>query len=165
MTEFPSSKIELRYVPLGEAKKAKQGSRVEYRRATPEELAVVKDLTNKGVSDVLTALKTTMVLAGETAGPAGIWVVSQRAMGAMLIGAAMSLYTMRTALPPPSTEVEAKAAGKDDLLYCALLAYVAESSPEKGADYMTRAREMFKQITGRDFDIPEEWEHLRKAQA
>lgn len=123
------------------------------RPPTSEETAILADLVKKAGDDTLKAMSTTVDLAGDTAGLAGVFLVVQKVGQSFMQGSALTLGAIRKVMkgqtPPDKTKLE-----EEDLLFVCLLAFCAENGHK---DSMDRAMMMFHKLKGYKYDLPSEW--------
>lgn len=127
------------------------------RAPTKEEMTILGDLVSKAVSDTTKALRTTIDLASDTAGLAGLFLVVQKVMSSLMTGSALTLGAIRAQFDGRFlTQKEDVKMDNDDLLFVALLAYTSESKSTH-KESLQAAAMMFTKITGRAYPLPSAW--------
>ena len=122
--------------------------------ATAQQQQVIKDLAQKVSDDVMRVMDTPLSLAGDEAGPAGIYALTQKITCLMALGSGMSFQAMREGRAP----IERRP-NMDDLLFTCLIAYVCEDKSR--SDIMHHANELFFKIKGYEHPLPEPWKEGR----
>lgn len=123
------------------------------RPPTAEETAILGDLVKKATDDTLKALSTTVDLAGDTAGLAGVFLVVQKIGQSFMQGSALTLGAIRKVMkgqmPPDKSKTN-----EDDLLFVCLLAFTAKAGHKDSIDL---SMAMFHKLKGYRYDLPSEW--------
>lgn len=105
---------------------------------------ILRDLSRKAASDAMRAVNTTMDLAAEEAGQAGMFLLAQKLSMCFTLGAAMTLCYMRT------EEIEERP--KDDILFVGLLNAALEYKERDEA--VDLAQEWYSKIKGHRHGLP-----------